>query len=172
MLKLQVQLTKRADGGAVLRCVRTDCSITWQKHEGRQAAFFPLHDLTHFAVETILGFRHGFFGLIAEGWEIDETSGKGRRGPLPSEAVVVEHLVGLLDVERATGDAWSAQEYATQLAIKGLIATDAAPAWLTDAALERVRLRRRELFAEWAAVPPAASLDLTFQLPSPRADAR
>src|SRR6476661_3944448 len=169
MPKLQVQITKRADGGAVLRCVRTDRSITWQKQEGRQAAFFPLHDLTHFAVETILGFRRGFFGLIAEGWEIDETSGKGLRGPLPSEAVLVEHLVGFLDLERATSDAWSAHEYAAQLAIKGLIATDSAPPWLTDAALDRVRVRRRELFAKWAAVPAASALDLTFQLPSPAA---
>jgi hypothetical protein len=169
MLKLQVQLTKRADGGAVLRCVRPDSSVTWQKQQGRHAAFFPLHDLTHFAVETILGFRRGFFGLIAEGWGIDDTTGKGSRGSLPAEAVLVEHLVGFLDVERATGDAWSAQQYAAQLAIKGLITTDATPAWLTDAALDRVRVRRRELIAEWEATPPASALHLTFQLPSPAA---
>lgn len=165
MLNLQVQFTRRPDGGALLRCVRSDGSTTWQKREGRQGAFFPLHDLTHFAVETILGFRRGFFGLIAEGWAIDETSGKGPRGPLPPEAVLVEHLVGFLDLERATGDAWSAHQYAAQLAIKGIIATDSAPAWLTDAALDRVRVRRRELFAEWAAVPAASALDLTFELP-------
>lgn len=167
MLTLQVELTKRADGGAVLRCIRSDRSITWQKQEGRQAAFFPLHDLTHFAVETMLEFRHGFFGLIADGWEIDETTGKGRRGPLPQQAVTVEHLVGFFDIERATGEAWSAQEYATQLAMRGLISAGEAPAWLTDTALDRVRVRRRELFAEWAAVPPGAQLHLTFQLPAP-----
>ena len=166
-LTLQVELTKRADGGAVLRCIRSDRSITWQKQEGRQAVFFPLHDLTHFAVETMLEFRHGFFGLIADGWEIDETTGKGRRGPLPQEAVIVEHLVGFLDLERAAGEAWPAQEYAAQLTLTGLIGADAAPTWLTDAALDRVRVRRRELFAEWAAVPPGSRLDLTFQLPAP-----
>ena len=32
---------------------------------GRQARrFFPLHDLTHYAVETVLGFRRGFYGLL------------------------------------------------------------------------------------------------------------
>jgi len=169
MLKLQVQFTRRTDGGAILRCVRTDGSITWQKQEGRQGAFFPLHDLTHFAVEITLGFRRGFFGLIADGWEIDETTGKGSRGPLPSEALLVEHLVGFLDLERATVHEWPAHEYAAQLAIKGLIATDSSPTWLTDAALNRVRARRHELFAAWAAVPAASALDLTFQLPSPAA---
>jgi hypothetical protein len=27
-----------------------------------------LHDLTHYAVETALGYRRDFFGLITEGW--------------------------------------------------------------------------------------------------------
>jgi hypothetical protein len=165
MGELRVRLTKRADGGAVLHCVRRDGSATWQRQEGRQAAFFPLHDLTHFAVESVLAFRRGFFGLIAEGWDIEETSGKGKRGPLPSDAVLVEHLVGFLDVERASGSVWSAAEYAGHLAAKGLVDVDATPAWLTDGALDRVRTRRRELFAEWAAVPPASALELTFDRP-------
>jgi hypothetical protein len=45
-------------------------------------------------LETELGFGRGFFGLIAEGWEIEDTTGKGARGPLPDEAKLVEHIVG------------------------------------------------------------------------------
>jgi len=60
---LSIQITKRSDGGGVLRCVRADGSVTWQKQTARHAAFFALHDLTHFAVETTLGYRQGFFGL-------------------------------------------------------------------------------------------------------------
>ena len=92
---MKVQINKRADGSGVLRCIRADGSATWQKQTDRHAAFFALHDLTHFAVETTLGYRRGFFGLIAEGWEIDDTTGKGARGPLPPEAGEVEELVGL-----------------------------------------------------------------------------
>ena len=77
--ELRVELTKRADGGAVLRCTRADGSVTWQRQEGRQAAFFPLHDLTHHAVETTLGYRRGFLGLVADGWELADTTGKGGR---------------------------------------------------------------------------------------------
>ena len=32
--------------------------------------FFALHDLTHYAVETVLGFREGFYGLVAAGGEL------------------------------------------------------------------------------------------------------
>ena len=66
MAELLIQLTKRPDGGAVLRCVRGDGTVTWQRHEGAHGRFFPLHDLTHYAVETTLGFRSGFYGLIAD----------------------------------------------------------------------------------------------------------
>jgi hypothetical protein len=41
----------------------------------RNAAFFALHDLTDFAVESTLGFRCGFYGLAAQGWEIEDTTG-------------------------------------------------------------------------------------------------
>ena len=101
-----IQLTRRADDdGAVLRCARDDGSESWQRQRGTQGRFFPLHDLAHYAVETTLGARQGFYGLVAAGWEIDDTTGKGARGPLPDEALAIENLVGLLDRERAGRDA-------------------------------------------------------------------
>src|SRR2546430_16972705 len=107
---MRVQITKKADGSGVLRCVRADGSATWQKQTDRHAAFFALHDLTHFAVETTLGYRRGFFGLIAEGWEIEDTTGKGTRGPLPPEAAVAEMMVGLFFAERGSGAIWTVGE--------------------------------------------------------------
>jgi len=98
---LRIEITKRADGAGLLRCVRADGSVTWQKLGNRNAPFFALYDLTHFAVESTLAFRQGFFGLIAQGWDVDDTDGKGPRGPLPAEAVEVEYLVGSFDAERA-----------------------------------------------------------------------
>src|SRR5688572_25791237 len=85
MSRLTIQITKRTDGGAVLKCIRADGSEVWQKQQGAQAAFFPLHDLTHFAVESTLGIRGAFYGLIADGWSIDDTTGKGTRDAPPPE---------------------------------------------------------------------------------------
>ena len=160
--ELRVELTKRADGGAVLRCTRADGSVTWQRQEGRQAAFFPLHDLTHHAVETTLGYRRGFLGLVADGWELADTTGKGGRGPLPPEAVLVEHLVGLLDAERASAARWAAADVAAQLAAVGLDPWDGRGRPFTDDALARVRARRADHFARWHALAPGATLVLVF----------
>jgi hypothetical protein len=162
MPQLTLQFTKRKDGGALLRCIRADGSVTWQRQDDHRAAFFPLHDLTHYTVETELGFVRGFYGLIAEGWEIEETTGKGARGPLPDEAIEVEYIVGSLDAERAGNSACAAEEFnhlaSTFAKTKGL----PEPRPLSDLELTRVRSRRDELFMRWNALPSGATLELVF----------
>jgi hypothetical protein len=154
---MRVQITKKADGSGVLRCVRADGSVTWQKQTDRHAAYFSLHDLTHFAVETTLGLRRGFFGLIAEGWDIEDTTGKGARGPLPPEAAEVEGIVGLFDAERAGGQIWTVDEFNEFGAIKGL-----RPLSFDDIA--RVKKKRSELFQQWFAVEPGSTLELQYEV--------
>jgi hypothetical protein len=158
---LLVQLTKRAnDGGAVLRCRRPDGSVTWQTHQGPRAAFFPGHDLTHFAVESELPGTVAFYGLIASGWDIEDTTGKGARGPLPPDAVMVEHIVGLLDLERGSGHLMSGVELRSALADAGTPAP-----LLDDATLARIRARRSELLARWRELPAGGTLELSQSFP-------
>lgn len=159
---LLVRISKRADGSGVLRCVRGDGSATWQKQESRHAAFFALHDLTHFAVESALGFRRAFYGLIAEGWDVEDTTGKGARGPLPDEALFAEFIVGWLDRERASGTTWNANEFNQSVALYTTAAGKPAPPPLTDDQLAAARARRHELFSRWSAVPAGEALELRF----------
>jgi len=149
---MTVEIAKCADGRSVLRCVHADGSVTWQKQD-RHAAFFAIHDLTHFAVESTLGYRDGFFGLIAQGWNIDDTTGTGARGRLPYEAIEVEHLVGLLNTELASGTTMTAEE---------LNGASPIPTRLTEEQLQRVRARCSELFWQWHSLPPGGTLALQW----------
>jgi len=106
----------------------------------------------------VLGTRRAFFGLIAAGWEIEDTTGKGARGPLPEEAVIVEHLVGLLDAERASGEILGAPALRDFLAAAGVT----PPAALTDQTLGAIRALRGELFSRWQGVAPGRSMELVF----------
>ena len=153
---MRVQFTKKADGSGVLCCVRSDGSVTWQKQTDRHAAYFSLHDLTHFAVEIALGLRRGFFGLIAEGWDIEDTTGKGARGPLPPEAGEAEMIVGLFSAERASGVIWTVDEFHESAAMVGTRK-------LTFDEIVRVKKKRSELFQQWSAVEPGATLELQFE---------
>ena len=161
-MALRVCLTKHADGGAVLKCVREDGSVTWQRQQGRSAGFFPLHDLTHFAVESVLGVRRAFYGLIAEGWNIEDTTGKGSRGALPPEALVVERLVGAFDLERAGSAFWSAAELNAHCFGTGAPPGHRLARPITDDDLSRIRSRISDLLAQWAALPSGQSLEVWF----------
>jgi hypothetical protein len=163
MPPLLIRLTRRADGAAVMRCERGDGSATWQRHEGRNAMYFPFHDLTHFALESTLGFRQGFFGLIAAGWDVADTGGKGARGPLPDEARLVEHLAGMLDRERVGGaPPLTAAEVREELRMHAGAGGIGAVPEITDAQLDAVRARRRELHDGWARLAPGETLELRF----------
>ena len=105
MTDLLIRIKKKSDGSAALSCVRADGSVTWQRQDGLQG------DLTHYAVETVLRYPRGFYGLLAEGWDFSDFGRPWPRGPLPSEALASELLVGFLDGERAAGVEWSARDF-------------------------------------------------------------
>ncbi len=153
-------MTKRSDGTVVLRCIRRDGSATWQRYENH-SSFYAFHDLRHLAVETVLGFQTGFYGLIASGWDISDTGGKGSRSKLPASSILVEHIVGLLDGERSGGaPPLSAAQF--NALIDEMIGIDPNRSRLSDSQLTAVRDRIEELHQQWAGVPPGSSLDLTF----------
>src|SRR5262245_37975331 len=147
--RLRIKITKRTDGGYVIACTRPDGSVTWQK--GRSAAFFPVHDLTHYAVETELNHKRGFFGLLAEGWDFTDFSSDWPRGRIPADAEPAELIVGLLDTERNGGGGTdgapmtaadlnaAAARFLEQLGIKQVPAAQVVN--LTDDQLARIRQR-------------------------------
>ena len=165
---LHIHLKRHADGSASLTCTRRDGSVTWQRLHGPTAIVMPVHDLTHYAVETALGFRQGFYGLLADGWEITDFAKPWPRGPIPDEALVVELIVGFFDAERRQGEAMTAEAFAVQAAQyvasrEAVGKTIPAGQWqLTDSELGRVRALRDDLLARWAAVPAGGDLDLEF----------
>lgn len=69
-MKLQALRGARADKADLLRCLRTDGSAT-STPMPRQGTL-P-HDLIHYVVESTLGWRHGFYGMVAGGADIGWT---------------------------------------------------------------------------------------------------
>ena len=160
---LTIRIKKNTDGTAALSCTRSNGTVTWQRQRGAQGMFFPRHDLTHYAVETVLGFRSAFYGLIADGWDLSDFGPPWPRGRIPEEAGVAELIVGFLDAERASPTRWTADDFNDKATIyyreHNLPTT---PPTLTDDDLTRIRQRRAELFAEWEAVPPGARSKCRF----------
>jgi len=163
--ELLIRIKKASDGSAALTCVRADGSVTWQRQAGALGAVFPTHDLTHYAVERALGYRAGFFGLVADGWEISDFAHPWPRGPIPDEARLVELLVSVFQTESRAEGSWTAADFAEQgrlLAASGKRRDVPPLPALTDAQLDQVRALRAELFARWGAVRPGDALELPF----------
>lgn len=163
--RLTLHFKKRPDGGAALTLVRADGSRTWQRQD-RHAAFFAFHDLTHFAVETVLDARRGFYGLVAEGWEFEEFGSAAQREPLPDEALWVEELVALLDLSMDEGEAPSRPLDAAscnRVTDERARAAGREP-WraVDDSELRRIREFRDRLLSQYAAVPAGETFVLNF----------
>jgi hypothetical protein len=126
--------------------------------------FLPTHDLAHYAVESVLGIDDAFFGLIAQGWAIDDFASPGVVRRLPAAAMYVERVVGY--VER--GMAPDAAALAAALALDGTTVADATEAAgaefpaVTEEQLAAITALRAACIAEWQALPPGETLRLTF----------
>ena len=154
---MRIQLKNVPDGNPSLACVRADGSRTWS----RVHPFFPIHDLTHYAVESVFGFERAFFGLVASGWDIDTFAEPGVAATLPAEAIWAECMVGLFDLERGTNHQMSGKEFSE--ALSQSLGDHDVPKFrpVTDAELAQVRALRHDLVGRWSALAPGDTLELT-----------
>lgn len=170
--RIVIRIKKGKDGRTALSCTRADGTTTWQRQEGAQATFFPRHDLTHFAVETALGHREGFYGLVSTGWDFSDFGSPWPRGRLPAEAGISEMIVGLFDMERRIGERVSADEVNQKLADYSAENGLSPAPQLTEADLARVREKRAELFENWDAVRPGDALEIPFDVDAAESSGR
>ena len=162
MPELRIQLVKEKDGSILLRCHRADGTTTWQRNDGSRGSFFVVHDLTHYAVETILGHRRGFWGLVADGWNVTDFGAPWPRGPIPADMDPSELIVGFFDGERAGGVRWTAADFNDKaekyFSNQGVAKTLS----LSDAELDAIRARLHELTDRWSLLPRGETLELVF----------
>ena len=155
---LRIELKKTGDGRPSLACVRADGSRTW----ARVHPFLPTHDLAHYAVESVLGIDDAFFGLVAQGWDIDDFAAPGAGKGLPPAALCVERIVG--HIER--GVATDAEALAAALALDAEQAGGTPCTTVSASQLAAIGTLRAARIAEWRALAPGETLRLTFPAPA------
>lgn len=68
---MTIKITKKGNRNALI-CTRADGSYT----RADLGAQLPFHDIAHFVTEKKLGIKKGFYGLIEEGYTIEQLSDK------------------------------------------------------------------------------------------------
>jgi hypothetical protein len=102
-MKLIATRQGRTDKYDQLRCVRRDGSATGCRMP--RQGILP-HDLVHCVVETTLGWRHAFFGMIAAGIDIGpamEQAHDPGNAALADQAIHVEAIVESLQAQLWSG---------------------------------------------------------------------
>lgn len=160
---LMVTLHKNTPKPIVLRCLRADASETWSRlHPNTE-----YHDLAHIAIEKSLDLKQSFFGLIAAGYNISDFELTEDEKPqlikdieLSEEAIITEHMVNLLMVERFNDGQQEA--FIPQLMTILDERTLEFPSYLTENNLALVRSAYNQLIAQWQELPIGQSLETTI----------
>ena len=100
-----IHFKKDTESKYTLHCVRNDGTETYKKYDW--GMFQVEHDIMHYVVETILGYKNAFYGLIASGKDISwfaERMSNNKVVKVPDEAMNAEILVGALQTLRDDND--------------------------------------------------------------------
>ena len=142
-----------------LACLRADGSRTWS------ALNVTAHDFGHYAVETTLGWRGAFFGLLAQGWDIADFGkpdpATNRKPAVPTQAMQAEIMAGLLDLERRSADP-PAYALLLELLASACGGLGVPVPSVTPDQLAAIRVCHADLLRRWTLVPGGASLELSF----------
>jgi hypothetical protein len=122
------------------------------------------HDAFHFVVETTLGWTDAFFGQIAAGASLADTTVRFhpvKKSPAPPPRIrQTEALIACLEAEQWGGASEPAAFLAKLAAACRRARTTPPP--LAPADLARVRLALREFGAAWRPLNPGQSIERTF----------
>jgi hypothetical protein len=164
-----VRFTKGDGKPDTLTCIRDDGSRTWSPVG---AGVGVEHDLTHYAVETTLGFREAFLGMLEAGRDIADFGTKdGRKDTYPREALVAECLVGLVQISISKTNPLTVAEIQEQLTAVCANSALGAPG-IADFDIDRVRETLLGLITRWHSLPPGSSMELPFPSSEDAADLR
>lgn len=153
---LALTFTKHDAQSGALQATRPDGSSTY----ANQHTFMIIHDLYHYAAETVLELKGGFYAMLASGIDITTFEGpRDQRPPMEGEGIMIEHLVNLLTTELNSG---RQENFLEQL--RGILEKDALefPPALTADTLEDIRLTGADLTQQWQMLSNKGKLELVF----------
>ncbi len=142
-----------------MTCTRDDGSVTWTE---LWPGFGGEHDLTHYAVESVLGYTDAFFGMLARGRDIDSFGTRdGVRDTYSYEETWAEHIVGTLQFSQSGDAGLSYDAFCEALSIAGQ-QYQLDPPVISAETLRDIRARITELVTAWRGLPRGEQIYLPF----------
>ena len=163
---MKLKIRKKKGKPSTVTIIRDDGTSTWSKiHPGLE-----FHDIGHYAVESELGFRHAFFGLINQGHDIgdfelprDQRPAELQPSNFHEQAGQSEHIVNLLQVELQNTGEYD-PEFLLQL--RNILDENGIPfpGGLNEDKLKSIRIKFRELVLEINALESGQEMELDLEM--------
>ncbi len=155
---MQIQLTKNTGKSHVIRYIRDNGTQTWMYSDD----FFVRHDLSHYALEKIMGYKTAFNGMINTGMDIRDFENKEKRAAMrvTDEAWYAENMANFFLVEIAQGlfDDFNMVQQAALISFNRHSPIITIP----EEKISGIRSYLRELLENWKALPSGERLELSF----------
>lgn len=157
---MELLITKNSGKPHIIKYRRYNHSETWMPADD----YFVRHDLSHFAIETMLGYKDAFMGMLNNGMDIKDFEDREKRKKIAmtQAACYAESTANLFLMETTDGKLAAFNEVATT-AFK-----TAFPQWspptLSNQQVEAIRIYLKQLLAQWQELPLGATLVLTIDL--------
>ena len=162
MPRLTFSLKRRNDREAVLVLTRENGTSSVGAI-GPADGYFPVHDLTHYVIESAFGFNEGFLGLVSSGWDIKDFEIRGASKIIPPEAMLAESAAGELSRQEMMQQYSSAEDFtwAVNLVMQNGGSSLRLPP-CTDEKFAAMLSSLGDLRQRWAATPAGEALTLSF----------
>jgi len=155
-----MEITKNIDKPHVICYMRDDGSKTWMHADN----FFVRHDLSHYAIEKMLGYTTAFMGMLNSGMDIKDFENREKRKKITmtKEAMNSEQMANLFLMEVAQGDLADFNDTLKQtFTVKEQVFD--API-VTRNQLATIRKYVRELYKNWDELPAGETMSLAITL--------
>lgn len=164
-MPLRLQFKKQRDQSAVLTFFRTDGTSTYTKIRPG----LEVHDLAHYVVETVLGFKEAFYGLINQGYTVPDFERPRDQRPtalipenMPVEALQTEFIVNQLQIEL-----YNSGEQKEFLSLLEQAMSERGLSFPVALTADKVTVMREELqhlVAQWRTLEVGHVLELSMEL--------
>jgi hypothetical protein len=155
-----LSVTKQNGKPHTIRYTRDNGTETWM----HASDYFVRHDLSHFVLESVLGYTTAFNGMINQGMDIHAFENRGMRLSLniSAEAWYAENMANLFFMETVQGE--TPDFNALQQSAFKEMETGLPVITLTDEAIAAVRAELRVQLKAWEQLPEGETLSLIFPL--------
>jgi hypothetical protein len=154
-----MEITKNIDKPHVICYVRDDRTKTWMHADN----FFVRHDLSHYAIEKILGYTTAFMGMLNKGMDIKDFENREKRSKMAitNEARNSEQMANLFLMEVAQGNLEDFNDTLKQT-FTGTQVIDVP--FLTSNEVAAIRNYLKELYKNWDELPAGETMSLAISL--------